>query len=78
MDQVRFITVSTILSIFLLVNILFYVRLSAPGRIVALVEAARAELDKLLLRKISQPDTDLLSSDLLKIISVLFETDGLG
>mmetsp|Transcript_8127 Transcript_8127/g.11198 ORF Transcript_8127/g.11198 Transcript_8127/m.11198 type:complete len:109 (-) Transcript_8127:38-364(-) len=55
-----------------------WIRLSAPGRVVALVQAARAELDTLLLSKIRDPDRDLHSSGLLQLICRLFDTDGLG
>jgi hypothetical protein len=55
-----------------------WIRFSATGRIVALVQAIRRAFDQLLEDKILRPDMDISASPVLDVTCQLLETDGLG
>jgi hypothetical protein len=55
-----------------------WLRFSAPGRIVALVQALRRALDSLLLEKISDPLRDISTARELDAVCQLLATDGLS
>ena len=54
-----------------------WIKFSAPGRLVALVQALRKALDHLLMRKIADPTFDLSSSGELEAVCRLLDKNGL-
>ena len=55
-----------------------WLRFAAPGRVVALVQGLRSEVDRLLARKMQDPSFDLHSSAVLEVMARLVASDGLG
>jgi len=55
-----------------------WIRFSAPGRIVALIQLLRRQLDELLEEKIIDPSVNIYDSKVLEAAVALLNTDGLG
>lgn len=55
-----------------------WIKFTAPGRIVAIIQTARDAFDRVLQGKISDPMMDVSSSDVIEGICELLATDGLS
>ena len=55
-----------------------WIKFSAPGRLVALVQGLRKELDAILLKKISDPTFDLSTNSVIPVVCKLLDKNGLG